>query len=74
MKTIYIRTKKSGNFEFSNKEEADLKFRTKKDLFDWFKNKRRGNKLIKATYRLSQIYYNSYEFDTVWKRAKEIYS
>ena len=34
---IYIRTKKSGNFEFSNAVNADLKFRTKKELKNWYK-------------------------------------
>lgn len=74
MKTIYLRQKKSGNFEFSNKKEATISFKTKKDFREWFESLR-YDKLIKATYRKSQVYYNSnFDFDSVWKKCKELFS
>ena len=71
---IYIRTKKSGNFEFSNAVNADLKFRTKKELKNWFTNNMGTGRLIKATYTQSQTYYANHDFDAVWKMAKELFN
>ena len=74
MKTIYVKRKKSGNYEFSNREEATLKFRTQKSFKDWFHNvmrkeststwdrihrKFKGAQLIKASYSQSQTYFFS---------------
>jgi len=56
MKTIYLRQKRSGNFEFSNRQEATEKFTTKKSFIDFTKSIYDG-KIIKATYRMSQTYF-----------------
>lgn len=72
MKTIYIREKRSGNFEFASRENATLKFKTKKEFKQWFEELRYG-RLIKATYRFSQTYFEKYDFDAAWKRAKELF-
>ncbi len=39
MKTVYLREKKSGNFEVSNRKEATHTFKTKKDLVEFFDGK-----------------------------------
>jgi len=39
MKTIYLREKRSGNYEFSNRKKATLKFTTKKALREFWENK-----------------------------------
>lgn len=36
MKTVYLRQKRSGNFEVSNRKEATHKFNTKKELVNFF--------------------------------------
>jgi hypothetical protein len=70
MKTIYLRLKKSGNFEFSTKKEATHKFKSLKEFRLWFENKRENynqtsamwfGKLIKATYSQVQTYFNNFE-------------
>lgn len=75
MKTIYLREKKSGNFEFSNRKQANLKFSTKKEFKKWFDEQHRyySGRIIKATYSRSQTYYVSNDFENVWKKAKEIF-
>jgi len=73
MKTIYLRTKRSGNYEFSNRKESDLKFKTKKEFKNWYENKRGSGRIIKATYRLSQTYFERYDFESAFKKAKEIF-
>ena len=71
---IYIRTKRSGNFEFSNKKNADLKFKTKREFKNWFTSTKGTGRLIKATYTQSQTYYRYFDFDAVWIRAKELFN
>ena len=71
---IYIRTKKSGNFEFSNKKNADLKFKTKREFEKWFRTSMGRGSFIKATYTQSQTYYANHDFDAVWKMAKELFN
>jgi len=61
MKTIYIRQKRSGNFEFSNRENHTVKFTTLKALRNWYINDRMFGRIIKATYSKSQIYFSSYK-------------
>ena len=75
MKMIYLRKKRSGNFEFSNQKDSNHKFKTKKDLkIFWYKNlvcnSWRGNpsRMIKTTYRLSQVYFSS--FNHFWTEIK----
>ena len=36
MKTIYLREKKSGNYEFSNRENHTHKFKTQKEFREWY--------------------------------------
>lgn len=75
MRTIYIKEKRTGNFEFSTKKEATHTFKTKKEFEKYFYQMYSfGRAMIKATYRLSQTYYTKYEFDLVWSKAKNIYS
>jgi len=71
---IYIRTKRSGNFEFSNKKNADLKFKTKREFKNWFIDNMGTGRLIKATYTQSQTYYRYFDFDAVWIRAKKLFN
>jgi len=67
MKTIYLREKKSGNFELSNKLEATHKFKTQKEFKEWYKpeywSRRYGQKhykaIVKATYSQSQTYFSN---------------
>ena len=72
MKTIYLREKKSGNFEFSYKEEATHKFRTQKAFKEFYNNSRRYYSgsgrfqkyfgyIVKATYSQAQTYFNTPE-------------
>ena len=56
---IYLREKRSGNFEISNKENSTIKFKTQKAFKEWYKNNYRYGKIIKATYSRSQTYFNS---------------
>ena len=58
MKTIYLREKKSGNFEFSNKENATLAFKTQKSFKEFYKSRYRYGKIIKSTYSKSQTYFS----------------
>lgn len=61
MKTIYLREKRSGNFELTgNRNEATHKFNKVSDVKDFFE--RNARRIIKASYRLSQTYYDSTEF------------
>ena len=62
MGTIYLRQKRSGNYEFSNKDNYTHKFKTQKSFKEFYENnlKRRnysGNKIIKACYSRSQTYF-----------------
>ena len=63
MKTIYLRRKSSGNYEIvtskANQKEHTHKFRTWEALkeFCW---DLRGCKVIKAEYRVSNTYFNSF--------------
>jgi hypothetical protein len=59
MKTIYLREKKSGNFELSNRQEHTHKFKTWTALQDFYRNLY-GSKIIKAEYSRSTIYFNSF--------------
>ncbi len=61
MKTIYLREKRSGNFELCSRKEHTHKFRTWKDLQEWYNNLYWTSRVIKATYRLSQTYFNEFE-------------
>ena len=64
MKPIYLRQKESGNFELSNRENHTHKFTTWKALNAWFNdsvNDLYGGRVIKAEYRLSQTYFNSFD-------------
>ena len=58
MKTLNLREKKSGNFEITTKENATHTFKTKKSLVNFYANLGRS-KVIKATYRLSQVYFSN---------------
>ena len=71
---IYIRTKKSGNFEFSNAVNADLKFKTKREFEKWFTMDMGSGRLIKASYTQGQTYYRYFDFDAVWIRAKKLFN
>jgi len=60
MKTIYLREKRTGNFEITVKGNSTHKFSTKKSFVEFFKNDLRtngGSRLIKATYSRSQTYF-----------------
>ena len=61
MKTIYLRQKRSGNYEFSTKLNATHSFKTQKAFKEWYNNERPSRygkcSIIKATYRLSQTYF-----------------
>ena len=68
MKIIYLRQKKSGNFEITeDSKKATHKFKTQKSFREWYEGEydRKGQiscrtgKIIKATYRLSQTYFYS---------------
>jgi len=73
MKPIYLRQKRSGNFELSTRENHTHKFTTWKALRAWYDDLyfgRRTNRVIKAQYRLSQTYFNSFdELKTFIKKA-----
>lgn len=77
MKTIYLREKKSGNFEFSTKENATLRFNTKKAFKEWFESHPKHQSrcfsktthygyIVKATYSQSQTYF--YTFTEIEKK------
>jgi hypothetical protein len=69
MKAIYLRQKRSGNFELSTRENHTHKFTTWKALHAWF-NDLYNSRVIKAEYRLSQTYFNSFdELKTFIKKA-----
>ena len=63
MKTIYLREKKSGNFEIVtgkfNQAEHTHKFKTWTALQDFYQ-KLYGSKIIKAEYGRSTTYFNSF--------------
>jgi|19_taG_2_1085344.scaffolds.fasta_scaffold00221_20 hypothetical protein len=57
---IYLREKRSGNFEISNKKEATVKIFKKNFSSFWNDNiKRRRKKIIKGTYSKSQTYFST---------------
>ncbi len=70
MRTIYLRQKKSGNYEIADRKTATVKFTTKKALQEFWQNTienqpsylryKDRKKIVKQTYRLSQTYYNSF--------------
>ena len=64
MKTIYLRQKRSGNYELSNRKNHTSKFTTWKSLSAWYNDLyygRRTGRIIKAEYRLTQTYFNTFE-------------
>jgi len=79
MKIIYLREKRSGNFEFSNRENHTHKFNTWTGLEAWYNQDRkldslysgRTGQVIKAEYRKSQTYFDSFaELKTFIKKSK----
>ena len=58
MKTIYLREKRSGNFEITTKENATHSFNTKKHLVEFY-SQLGSKRIVKATYRLAQTYFSS---------------
>lgn len=56
---IYLREKRSGNFEISNKENSTIRFKTYKSFKEWYKDNYRHGKIIKAIYRKSQTYFSN---------------
>jgi len=69
MKTIYLRQKRSGNYELSNRKNHTSKFTTWKALSAWYNDLYYG-RIIKAEYRLTQTYFNSFdELKTFIKKA-----
>ncbi len=73
MKTIYLRQKRSGNYELSNRKNHTSKFTTWKALSAWYNDLyygRRTGRIIKAEYRLNQTYFNTFdELKTFIKKA-----
>jgi len=66
MKTIYLREKRSGNFELSNRKDHTHKFTTKraaKEFFDHI-NQNTSRQIVKATYSQSQTYFNQLQQDS----------
>jgi len=64
MKTIYLKQKRSGNFELTNKKNSTHKFNTKKNALSFWNENMKGysaKKIIKATYRKSQTYFSTVE-------------
>ena len=63
MKTIYLRRKASGNYEIvtgkPNQKEHTHKFRTWKALQEFYRDMY-SRKVIKAEYRLSNTYFQSF--------------
>ena len=55
---IYLKQIKSGNYKISDHWDYTILLETKEEIRDLFKNLK-GNKIIKATYRLNQTYYRS---------------
>ena len=68
--TIFIRKKRSGNFEFTNEKSATHVFFSTSEFKAWFENLKFG-KLIKAAYSRSQTYFNPDEFENVLKYAEK---
>lgn len=69
MKTIYLRQKRSGNYELSNRKNHTSKFTTWKSLKEFFDTIYFG-RIIKAEYRLTQTYFNTFdELKTFIKKA-----
>ena len=69
MKPIYLRQKRSGNFELSTRENHTHKFTTWKAMRTWFYTLY-STRVIKFEYRLSQTYFNSFdELKTFIKKA-----
>ncbi len=67
---IYLREKKSGNFEFTTKDNATHTFSSIDELKEWYDSRtkafnqpsaRWNGKLIKATYKQSQTYFYRFE-------------
>lgn len=58
---IYLREKRSGNFEISNKENSTVQFKTQKSFKAWYDLNGQSyfgkGKIIKATYSRSQAYF-----------------
>ena len=68
MKTLYLKRLRSGNYEISNREDHTIKFNRVNKLKTWYKqnvngytkyNSSFGSRIIKARYRLSQVYFSS---------------
>lgn len=57
---IYLKQLRSGNFEFSNKEESSVKFENE-NIFKNFVDEqlKHNNRIIKARYSRSQTYFFS---------------
>lgn len=71
MRTIYLKEKKSGNFEITDKNKATVKFNRKSDLqefWDRISKRRFGGKIIKAKYQMSNSYF--YCFDELYNSVK----
>jgi hypothetical protein len=69
MNTIYLRQKRSGNYELSNRKNHTHKFTTWKALKEFFDTIYFG-RIIKAEYRLTQTYFNTFdELKTFIKKA-----
>jgi hypothetical protein len=71
MKTVYLREKNSGNWEICSKEDhltknqndnkSMCKFNTKKGAEKFWSWIYQSKRVVKAKYRLSQTYFNSFE-------------
>lgn len=74
MKTIYLKKKRSGNYEISNRKDFTVKFNKVNEFTTWFNNSLRNEKtttwckanrsfkkaqVIKSYYSQSQTYFNS---------------
>jgi len=57
---IYLRRKRTGNYELTNEDNATEKV-AKKNFVKWYNKNRCGGRIIKATYRKSQTYFASAE-------------
>jgi len=55
---IYLREKRTGNFEISNKQDCTHKYKTQKAFREDFHNNSVG-RIIKAKYSKSQTYFGS---------------
>jgi hypothetical protein len=57
MKTIYLKQKRSGNFELTTPENSTNELNTPEEVISFFRTMY-GKKVIKATYRLAQTYFS----------------